>query len=157
MLPWIRPGDILFIREAAFEEVSRGEVVLYCRDGRLFVHRILTRIAGQGIVAGRKFVLTKGDALSQADAPLSSDELLGLVLEIHRGRRHWDCASSGYTALARFLARFSFLGRISYLFARATQMIFFSSRKSEADPSRAAASENQLGACEMTLASPLRD
>src|SRR5260370_42187200 len=41
MLPWMRPGDISRVRRTSVENVRCGDLVLFRRDNRLFVHRIL--------------------------------------------------------------------------------------------------------------------
>src|ERR1700732_720250 len=43
MTPWIRSGDLVFIKRFDFERVSTGDVILFERDDRFFVHRIIGR------------------------------------------------------------------------------------------------------------------
>jgi len=76
MLPSLWPGDLLLIRGARFTEVSRGDLVLFFRDNRFFVHRVLD-------VSGDR-LLTQGDGLATPDPPVGRDELLGRVLFITR-------------------------------------------------------------------------
>jgi hypothetical protein len=54
-----------------------GDVVLYARNGRLFVHR-LAEMAGEAVV-------TRGDALLEPDPPVRAGDLLGRVVSIERG------------------------------------------------------------------------
>jgi len=54
-----------------------GDVVLYIRNGRLFVHR-LVEMAGEAVV-------TRGDALLGPDPPVRAGDLLGRVVSIERG------------------------------------------------------------------------
>ncbi len=42
MLPAIRPGDVLVIHRAGSEDVSKGDIVLFSRDRRLFAHRVVS-------------------------------------------------------------------------------------------------------------------
>ena len=44
MTPWIRSGDLVFIKRFDFERVSTGDVILFERDDRFFVHRIIGRV-----------------------------------------------------------------------------------------------------------------
>jgi hypothetical protein len=76
MLPSLWPGDLLLIRSAQFTEVSRGDLVLFFRDNRFFVHRVLD-------VSGDR-LLTQGDGLTTPDPAVGRDELLGRVLFITR-------------------------------------------------------------------------
>jgi signal peptidase I len=81
MLPSVWPGDTLVIESADRSTVSEGDVVLFGRDRRLFVHRV---IAKRRHLVG---VMTRGDAMPAADAPVSDHELLGKVSSILRGGR----------------------------------------------------------------------
>jgi hypothetical protein len=82
MLPAIRPGDIVTARRCEPEQVLKGEIVLFVRENRLFVHRVVKPSAG-----GRKTLITRGDSVPDNDPPVSPGELLGCVTAIRRGRR----------------------------------------------------------------------
>jgi hypothetical protein len=60
MFPWIRAGDILFARLCDIERAKAGGVVLFERDGRLFVHRVLRRATSDSQGIARTSLLTKG-------------------------------------------------------------------------------------------------
>jgi hypothetical protein len=79
MLPVLRPGDELeFV--ATSGEFAIGDVVLWHRDDRLFVHRVVSRC---GV-----FLQTQGDAVAVADEPTTLDSVLGrLEAYRRRGRR----------------------------------------------------------------------
>lgn len=79
MLPAIRPRDLLLIRRCSLERARVGDVVLFARGARLFVHRV--------VAAGEASLLTCGDALGAPDAPVGPSELLGRVERVvRRGR-----------------------------------------------------------------------
>lgn len=99
MFPWIRPGDWVFVRRCDFAAVRPGDVILYSREERYFVHRTLRRTGS--------FLITKGDALDGCDAPVSHQEFLGRAIRIHRGGRHIDVQSLGHAVAARILAALS--------------------------------------------------
>ena len=80
MLPWICPGDVLVIRRADMRAISPGEVVLFAREGRLFIHRVVRRYAAET----EAFLVTKGDAVAHTDGPVFQAEFLGRVALIHR-------------------------------------------------------------------------
>jgi len=76
MLPSVWPGDQLTIESRAFENVQSEDVVVYARSGRLFIHRALQ------VEANR--IVTRGDAMPTADAPVQPEELMGIVTAIRQ-------------------------------------------------------------------------
>jgi signal peptidase I len=88
MVPSILPGDLVSIRQASLNEISPGEVVLFLRKGRLFVHRVVDlRIVATAGSAGESCLITRGDRLRHSDPPVSGAELLGRVVSIERENR----------------------------------------------------------------------
>jgi len=84
MLPSLFPGDLLTFRRCAPEEIVVGDIVLFLREGRCFVHRVAERMAGGAAARLR----TRGDALASCDAPLVESEVLGRLATVERkGRR----------------------------------------------------------------------
>ena len=77
MLPALWFGDELTIRRQPFDAVRPGHIVLVARDGRLCAHRV--------VAAGNGLVITRGDALPNADPPAAPDEVLGAVVWVLRG------------------------------------------------------------------------
>jgi signal peptidase I len=92
MVPSILPGDLISVQSANVLEISPGEIILYLRDGRLFVHRVVARAGGQDDPR----LVTRGDRLSYNDPLVSSSELLGRVTSIrtHDGRRQREMRSA---------------------------------------------------------------
>jgi signal peptidase I len=117
MAPWIRPGDVLFVRRAGMGRASPGQVVLFARGGRLIVHRVIGRLR----VAGRVFLETKGDATWDADAPISETELLGRATQIFRAGRSIALETPHQAALGRLLACISPARRLWHPLARAAK------------------------------------
>jgi len=76
MLPAIWPGDILTVRAADAGGVKPGEIVLYGRDDRFVIHRVVENRGG--------LLITRGDAVPKNDPPVSAGELLGRVVSIER-------------------------------------------------------------------------
>ena len=75
MLPTIWPGDIACVsRVVAYRP---GDVVLFSRKGRLFVHRVVEMSGGA--------VVTRGDSMLDADPPVALSDVLGRVEAIERG------------------------------------------------------------------------
>lgn len=106
MLPAIRPGDIVTVRRASPAEASRGDVVLFVRDGRFFTHRVIER-RGSSMV-------TRGDAVAVEDPPVHPNEFLGIVISTQRGHR--PASVPRQTSLGRAAAtifrRSSWAGRV---------------------------------------------
>jgi signal peptidase I len=82
MLPTVWPGDTLIIQRTSADAVSAGEIVLYGRDRRFFVHRVV-----KAALDGDSTLVTRGDAMPQADFPVSAQDLLGKVAFIVRDGR----------------------------------------------------------------------
>ena len=82
MLPTIWPGDVVVIEKAESSSVSGGDIVLFGRDKRLFVHRVVKKR-----VEGTTQVLTQGDAMPVSDPALDERELMGKVTLIVRNGR----------------------------------------------------------------------
>ncbi len=83
MLPAIWPGDVLVITPAELGPLGSGDLILFSRDERLFVHRLLTvrrNVAPAALIA-------RGDALPQSDPPLQAFQVLGRVTAILRNGR----------------------------------------------------------------------
>ena len=59
------------------EAYRPGDVVLFSRNGRLFVHRVVEMSGGA--------VVTRGDSMLNADPPVAVSDVLGLVESIERG------------------------------------------------------------------------
>jgi signal peptidase I len=85
MTPAIFPGDVLTVRPASADEVQPGDVVLYRRGKRFFIHRLVrAEQASRGIM-----LMTQGDALREADPPFDANDLLGRVVLIERGNKRF--------------------------------------------------------------------
>jgi signal peptidase I len=110
MLPTIMPGNLLLV-ERAGHGVSTGDIVVFSRDGRLFVHRVVSMARK----SGDAFVITQGDGMAQPDPPVAASELLGKVALIERSG--WCIAprkslSVSGRALAAMVRRFDTAARI---------------------------------------------
>ena len=80
MLPTLWPGDCLTIQSHSIEEVQPGDLVLYARDGRFFVHRVTRKCR----LGEETFLITRGDCMNEEDPPVEKRDLLGKVTEIDR-------------------------------------------------------------------------
>ena len=114
MLPWMRPGDISRVRRTSVEDVRCGDLVLFRRHNRLFVHRIVDERVRLGV----RQVSAKGDAHPDSDGWLEMDELLGRVVVIYRRGRHIRLETRSQVALGRVIAQLSLWSRFWYPAAR---------------------------------------
>lgn len=101
MLPTLWPGDTLIIEQTDSSAVSPGDIVLFAREQRFFVHRMTANsLAERGI-------RTRGDAMPRMDPPVSDRELLGRVVSIERNgksispKREFNPAGRAVSALVR--------------------------------------------------------
>jgi hypothetical protein len=72
MLPALWPRDIVEIAPCSMAQVERGEIVLALRDGRLFLHRLIS-------VSASGFLL-RGDSMPCADPVFPEEALLGRLV-----------------------------------------------------------------------------
>lgn len=88
MAPAMLPGDLVTIRRAEMNDISEGDIVLFTRNGRLFVHRVVNRktISPAGKIEDACLV-TRGDRLHHEDPLVSPRELLGRVISLERDNR----------------------------------------------------------------------
>ena len=80
MLPTLWPGDLLTVHTVRPEQVEPGEIVLYMRQDRFFIHRIVSK----NLTQHEAFLVTRGDCMSENDPPIDRSELLGKITEVHR-------------------------------------------------------------------------
>jgi len=74
MTPLIRPGDALRVVPLGAGRARVGTIVVYRRDAKLVVHRV--------VAAGRDGLVTRGDALGEADLPVDWSRVVGRVAAI---------------------------------------------------------------------------
>jgi hypothetical protein len=85
MLPTLWPGDLLIVEAQSFDQIQAGDVVLFAREGRFFIHRVLRKLK----IGAEARLVTRGDAMPEADAPVAAEELLGKIVGM-QGRRDRD-------------------------------------------------------------------
>jgi len=102
MFPWIRRGDLAFVRRFDFRNLSEGNVILVEREGRLRLTTVITPVVS---AIESSFVVTQGSFSEAAGPEVSEDQFVGKVIRIHRRRRHIDLESASRLILGRLLAR----------------------------------------------------
>ena len=100
MFPFIRPGDLLTTKAVDPTDLSIGEVLLYQREGRSFVHRLIKK----KIINGTHLFITHGDHLPFSDPAISSSQILGKVICIERRGRTIHLDTPFQRMWGRFLA-----------------------------------------------------
>ncbi len=83
MLPTLWPGDLVTIRSHTLQQAKPGEIVLYRREGRFFIHRSVKKFR----LGEELLLITRGDSMPKDDPPVCAGELLGKVTEIRRQGR----------------------------------------------------------------------
>src|SRR5262249_28227614 len=74
MLPSFWPGDLLTIKGRTFGRIRPGDVVLFPRGERWFIHRVV-RMEPDRLV-------TRGDAMPSEDAPIAPEQVMGIVTSV---------------------------------------------------------------------------
>jgi hypothetical protein len=123
MAPSVLPGDWVDVQRAELRAISPGEIILFSRDERLFVHRAVSCVQNPET----PILITRGDRLDHDDPPVTSAELLGRVISIQRGRRTFrpDVSSSQRNGLlSRVLRASDFFTRTYLYFLRRRREMF---------------------------------
>lgn len=111
MVPWIRPGDIVFMRRAAPDTIKKGDLVLFRRGTRLCLHRAIQVIPSQNGSEESRLIVTKGDAVESADNAVCASDILGTARFLYRREKEIDLNSAWRKGFARLLAVASTLSR----------------------------------------------
>ena len=85
MLPTLWPGDVVLVKSPSSLRLGVGDIVLYRRGGRFFLHRLMA-LADR---SNGEFV-ARGDSMPQADAPGTPDEIVGVLEGVGRGENWVD-------------------------------------------------------------------
>jgi len=111
MFPWVRRGDLVFIRRIDFGAVQAGDCILAERGSRAVLRRVLRRVnAEDGVIAGSA-LLIKSYAHGRKEEFVTPGQFLGRAVRIHRGRKHIDMESLERKILAKGLAGISYARR----------------------------------------------
>lgn len=106
MLPSLWPGDLTTIEAKDFSDIRAGDIILYCRDARFFIHRVCDKNSA---------LTARGDCMPQADPPIAASEVLGKVVSVRR--YGMELAPPRFNWLrqvqAFFLRRSEFLQRVA--------------------------------------------
>jgi hypothetical protein len=80
MLPALWPGDVVEIASCSMEDVRPGEIVLAVREGRLFLHRLVSPCTPKGF-------RLRGDSMPGCDPQYPREALLGKFVRAVGGDR----------------------------------------------------------------------
>lgn len=105
LFPWIRRGDLAFVRRFDFENLSAGDVILTECEGRLFLERVIREFPGARAGNASYCVVTKSVDSTARERRVQPDQFVGKVIRIHRRRKHIDLESARQVILGRLLAR----------------------------------------------------
>jgi len=83
MAPLLREGDSLLIRYGN-DDIRVGDVVVFGSPGDLCVHRVVSVGSREGL----ETFIVKGDLCADVRPPISRDEILGKVIEVHGSNGH---------------------------------------------------------------------
>jgi signal peptidase I len=97
MLPLIREGDLLLVRQSA-DDLKPGEILVFRQGDQLVAHRVLTIYQP---MAGSVDYLTKGDHAMAPDPPISKKQVVGKVAAIRRGDRQMRLDGPGWAWVNR--------------------------------------------------------
>jgi signal peptidase I len=99
MLPTLRPGDTVSIESRGLSQLKVGDIVLYERGGRFFLHRLVALPAER--FPGR--LVTRGDSMPQADPAVRVESVLGVLATVRRGE-NWIAVPGTMPRMTRVAA-----------------------------------------------------
>ena|SRR5579863_3010471 len=125
LFPWIRRGDLVFIRRAEFEGVKAGDFILIERGSRVVLRRVLRRSVRpeQGNRVTR--LLVRGEKRRLSLERVTGSQFLGRAVRIHRRRKHIDMHSFERATLSKALIGISILGNLWQQSLHAMKAILF--------------------------------
>ena len=74
MEPEITIGSVVYVREAAFEDLNVGDIIAFENEGVVITHRIL-------LIDGNT-ITVKGDKNNTIDKPIDRSQVIGKVIKI---------------------------------------------------------------------------
>ncbi len=132
MRPFLRSGDTVLVEPFDLSAVKAGDIVFYkTANGKLRVHRVIRRPKQRQ----ETVLLTKGDALFQADPPVLYKEVLGKVIAIERKGRYKSLDGGTNKILNYFWLGLAHVGPFFYPLVRKikkiAQIILFENKKDQ--------------------------
>lgn len=95
MAPLVERGDVVLVRPVNLEDLHRGDLLLVEQGGAFLIHRL--------VAADAHGVRTKGDNASQADLPMTPQDVLGRVVAVEKGGRRIELDGGRWPVVSRLL------------------------------------------------------
>ncbi|MFC2119095.1 signal peptidase I [Bacteroidota bacterium] len=83
MFPILCPGDLVYIRNYARHEYSKGDIIIFKRKNTLIAHRLISIKEKDKIF----YYLCKGESAKKFDALFPESDLLAKVIHVKRKNR----------------------------------------------------------------------
>ncbi len=87
MFPFLLPSDILRVKPVSPLSLKRGQIIVYELNQKIISHRYIKTV--------NDTILCKGDGLIHYDAPVSIENLLGIVVARTRNDKTISLTSTG--------------------------------------------------------------
>ena len=97
MVPVLRPGDLLMVRQVEPSSLTPGSILVFRQNDRLVVHRLAAREGAN--------LITRGDARPFMDPPVPATDILGRVESAQRNGRTLSLQPSLGQFILAFLLR----------------------------------------------------
>jgi signal peptidase I len=94
MWPFIRAGEKVFVKKSGIEELSRGDIILYRKDGELRLHRLVNKTEDEGEYT----LYSRGDNSNSPPERVGKEMYIGKAVAVLRNGKLIDF-SCGYQAL----------------------------------------------------------
>jgi signal peptidase I len=80
MFPVLMPGDKVQIKRVSFNDMTRGQVLVFESDGQWVAHRLISKDRDN------HQLVTKGDGLAWNDKPIPAEKIKGAITKIIKTR-----------------------------------------------------------------------
>lgn len=113
MLPFLKSGTMISVRNADIRDIHIGDIVVFEKDGTIIAHRVFRKAN----LAGQFFLRTKSDISFSLESLISNEGLIGKVTAFKRSGREIKVDNFMLRLLglsAGFI--FPFVARARYIF-----------------------------------------
>lgn len=108
MFPLLLPGDILLVSP---EKPEKGDIGVFISNNIIIAHRVYRII--------NSTYYFKGDGLINADRPVNSEDVIGIVMNRRRNTKVKSCTNGLFLIFKKIMPHFTFItGHLFYYLGR---------------------------------------
>ena len=124
MYPHLRKKDYVTITKTPFDELKKGDVIVFKGFLKFIAHRIIKIVRMPEEIQ----VITKGDSCRKSDTPISQDKYIGKIISFERNGHYRNLESLFFNRYNFFLACISLYTPVVDSFVRFFKHLFRSKK-----------------------------